>query len=1539
MGVLLPIANQKYSKSLSMFRRSIVAKFQQCKGEHLMSSTVSFFLNGQSVTVVDPAPDLLLIDYLRSPGVGLAGPKKSCGQGGCGACTVILSHWDGSIPVHRAINSCLRPVCALGGMVVTTIEGTGSVRRPNPTLLHHSLVSSRSAAPPNATPPPAVAEAAAAVQSKNLAVLESVQEARTDLHGAPALVLEGGRARHPSEVEHEGMNPVAYRLALNNGSQCGYCSVGFVMNMSEFIVNYPKATKKDIEDAFDGNLCRCTGYRAILTGMKTFASNWTAEDEAQRMKCLEDPSSAAQRPGRIVIPFPRAARAPLSPVTSEGNGQFWQTPATLPELAQIMYENRGRVCRLVHGNTSFGVYKNEFPSVSLFVDIRLIPELNAPSVLGEGSLRVAAGTTYNDFIEILAAAEAQGSANENTRFGAALFMARRTAGRIVRNAASLGGNTMMVLEHIAAGTGEPFPSDLLTVLDAIDAQVTYLELDAGGSFQSKTVTIAELVRAAAADPTLTSNIVLVAYELPVGDLRVEVALAQKVALREVNAHSIVNIASLFTLGPANAITGASLVFGGIAPYPWHASRTEVFLAGKELGLGILGGSLALLASEVRTELERWEPRMEGLPSEGFTIEYRIQLATSFLFKAVINAMTSRGLSVPPPLASSGVITWGKWPDSDGRQFYATQAWKQPVGQPYIKITAMYQTSGQIHYTHELPVPPLTLNAAFVQSTRALANYHFVLPGQPGPVTAAALRTHLSGYFSTFVDLITYENIRAGGINLQGMGSDQPLFAEEMVCFVGQSIALAIANTEQEAIQIADYITHNCLGWSPVDWPAPFDKPILDLQGAIEAGSVFPDTPQSASYMAHIWKITRPGSVFDWVRDKQPLERSTAVRKATVDGVDCLVVENAQSNGGQAHFYMETQACVAEPVDQRRFIIHPSTQSPMEMHQTSAMALGVHYNQVEVQVNSVGGGFGGKTEQTRFVTGPTAIASQAMKRPVRLVMPRDEDTLMIGKRHGYYGQYQVAIDAAGIMRGFQVKLWGDGGAFYDCSFIVSNCIQLRTDNAYLIKNFQSQIDVCRTNTAPSTAFRSFGDVQGKNIVENAVDDAAFAAGMLPEDVREKNMYRRGDVTPFGQALSYCYMRQVWDYLKSVAGYQEKRADVDEYNRNNKWRKRGLAMIPVKYGSGYNLLMLEQACAVISISQGDGSIFIHQGGVEMGQGLITQIQQVASYVLNVSMEMIFVDGPKTSITPNPTSSGASTGTVYNCEAVRQTCQELRKRLVNFGYQLREDNGDAWCHANGIDFWNYPNGWAAIAPGQKAPIWSSLISTAYSKRISLVATFTSKMRGGEVQVPAMTFKTQDQQPNIPGITRATSAPLGGGVDSFVGFTYSAALAVVEVDILTGETTILSSDIVYDMGWSMNPAIDIGQVEGAFVQGIGYLLTEKLVFQDEGPDIGRLNTTNTWRYKVPAVSTIPLSLNTHLFPRDSLSVADIPEDPNEIFSAKEVGEPPLVLANSVFFAIKAAIRASRLERNLNGLFRFDAPATVQEVRRACEVSINEFS
>lgn len=1516
-----------------------------------MSNHVSFYLNGKAVSIENPAPDLLLIDYLRSPDVALAGPKKPCGEGGCGGCTVILSRWNEqkNEPEHRAINSCLRPVCALSGLVVTTVEGTGAVRKPDAKHLQHSLTTSRNAAPIGEHYSPIIQEAITAVEEKRKAVHAAVKKKRAEQDNAPNLKHTNQVAKHPSEHSHEGMNPVAHRLALNNGSQCGYCSVGFVMNMSEFITNHPNATKKEIEEAFDGNLCRCTGYRAILTGMKTFASDWNDEDEKERMVCFEDELVCSQLPTAVSIPFPKEPRLPVEPVESNSDYQQWLTPTTLTELAEIMAANRDEKFRLVHGNTSFGVNKVEYPSTKLFIDIRLIPELHNVSTVVNNELIVAAGTTYNEFIDLLAV---QIESNHTTTLSALDFMARRTAGRIVRNAASLGGNTMLVLKHLHKNPEGPFPSDLFTVLVAIDAKITYLKLESSGEFEQITATAGELVNEVLKDWDLANRIVLLSYAMPLGQTH-DVVLAQKVALREINAHSIVNATTRFTFSDNCHVGNVELVLGGIAPYPWHAYDTESAMQDEELTLENIDKLSSILADEVSKQLRHWRSWLEEVPDEGFTEAYRTQLAVAFFYKAVVNALVARGADVPANIQSSGEVKWGNWPVSKGNQYFSKkQQFKAPVAQPYIKNTAMYQTSGQLHYTHELAVPPLTANGAFVQSQKALANFRFVIPHVDGTsVSPSALREHLSSYAPSFIDLITQENIKNGGINLQGMGLDQPLFAVKMVSYVGQSIAMVLATTEQEAIRIAKYVSDCCVAYSDPEepWLGKWSKPIIDLLDAIEKGSIFPDAPEAVPYVSHIWKITRPGSQLDWVKEKNPLDRTIPEPcHKTVGSAPCLVVESTQLNGGQAHFYMEPQGCIAIPLDEGRFKIRPSTQSPMAMHQTSAMALGLQYHQVEIDIAPVGGGFGGKTEQTRFVTGATAVAAKSTKRPVRIAVPRAEDTAMIGKRHAYYGQYQIAVDTGksrkedrGIIHGFQIKLWGNGGAFYDCSFIVSNCVQLRTDNAYNIKNFQSQIDVCRTNTAPSTAMRSFGDVQGKNIIENALDDAAVALGMSPEELREKNFYDTGDVTPFGQALTYCYMKQVWEYVKNVSNYDKKRKEVDDFNKKNKWVKRGIAIIPVKYGSGYNLVQLEQASAVVVVNQADGTIVIHQPGVEIGQGLTTQAQQVAAYVLGIPMEMVFIDNVKTSVIPNPTSTGGSTGTPYAAEAVKQTCEQLRSRLMEFGYQMLKENGDQWCRDQGIDFWNYTadggDGWATVVepPHQhKGMIWQFLVKMAYAKRVSLVTAFTAKIRGGEAQIPAMTFKTEKDQPDIPGIERVKNAKLGGGVDSFVGFTYSAACSVAEVDILTGEVKIISSDIVYDMGWSMNPAIDIGQVEGAFVQGIGYLLTEKLVFEPKGEHIGKLNTDNTWRYKIPAITTIPLEMNTYLFPRDAESVKGIPEDPNDIFSAKEVGEPPLVLANSVFFAIKAAIRASRVERNLKPLFQFDAPATVQEVRKACEVN-----
>lgn len=1520
-----------------------------------MQNTISFFLNGKNVVIQNPNINTLLIDYLRSPEVHLSGPKKPCGQGGCGGCTVILSYWNKKeqAETHRAINACLRPLVSVNGMVVTTVEGTGAARRPNPEYLTHTEASSRAASPALLPLSPLAVHAHVQALEKRAKVHIEVEEALKK-NEAPRLFLRSEVSPYPSQSTQMGMNPVAYRLALNNGTQCGYCTVGFVMNMSEFIANNPHATKKQIEDIFDGNICRCTGYRPILTGMKTFASDWTAKDEKERMKCLGDDSVRSQKPtGSIVIPFPPEARELERNVFVQNKSQQWITAVSLQGLVEDLKKFREQKPFMVHANTAYGIYKSEFLDASVLIDIRLVPELNASPEISAKGLKIHAGTTYSDLIMILENALKKYAGNiskgrdpETTPWGAALFMAKRTAGRIVRNAASIGGNAMLVFKHIAKETDEPFPSDMLTALTAVDTIIEYIDSDNGATI--KRVPINELLKLVVDKPALAERMVLVSFYIPFGDTD-DVALAQKVALRDVNAHSIVNAGCSINFGKSLKVNDIKLVFGGLAPYPWRATKTEKLIKGETLSLDLVPSVMSLLAEEVEAVIGLWKKRMAKLPSEGFTEEYKVQLANTFVYKAIVNALLQKKAFLPPNIRSSGEISWGRWPVSNGFQHCKTQGFKAPVSKPYVKFTAVEQASGQLHYTHELPVPVNTANASLVQSRRALANYYFSIPGK-GAGSADELRDHLLKQFAGFIDLITCEVFKNGSLNLQGMGSDQPVLAVEEVNYVGQTIAVVCADNEQSAATIADYVTENCIGYTPVkitgkkeSW---WSSPVIGIEEALKYNSIFPDYPTTASFNSHIWRITRPGSQLGWMKAKDPLDKVITNQSEMVNGNLCQVVGSTQLTGGQAHFYMETQAAIAEPVDGSRMLIRSSTQSPMTIHGTVAQVLGVQYNSVDVQVPPVGGGFGGKTEQTRLVVAAAAVAAKALKRPVRLVLTREQDTGMIGKRHAYYAQYQIAIDKGettpgnkGIIQGLSNKMWGDGGAFYDCSFIVSNCIITRGDNAYRIPNFQAQIDVCRTNTAPSTAMRAFGDVQGKVMLENAIDDGAFSIGLTAEEVREINLYDRGDVTPFGQPLTYCYMKEVWAYLKKVSHYEEKVKDIEQYNLANKWRKRGLSMVPVKYGSGYNLAMLEQAGAFLTIYQGDGSVIIHQGGVEMGQGLLTTVRQVASYILNVPMTLIEIESPKTSIIANPTSTGASTGTTYSAEAVKRVCEQMRSRLTEFGYDMLKTNGNEWCVNQGIDFWNHGVlGWRAepTSKSSRHPlIWQNLVALAYNYRISLMCSLAMPIAGGETPVPNLTFKSIDQQPVIPGYTCDKNGQ-PGDFDSFSGFTYSAACTMVEVDVLTGETKILSANLVYDAGWSMNPAIDIGQVEGAFVQGLGYVLSEKLVFEPEGVNEGRLNTLNTWTYKPPATTSIPLELNVYLFPRNL--AASVPESPTDILSSKEIGEPPLVLSVTAFFAVKAAVRASRLERGLPGLFRMDSPATVQEVRRACEVSNDSF-
>lgn len=1428
--------------------------------------TVTFFLNGRKVTLDKPSPDLLLIDYLRGREVGLAGPKKPCGQGGCGSCTVVLSHWDevSEIAVHRAINSCLRPVAALEGLAVTTIEGTGSV--------------------------------------------DGV------------------------------MNPVAYRLAANNGTQCGYCTNGWVMAMTGFLANRPeRRTKKDIEDLFDGNLCRCTGYRSILTGMKTFASDWSPEDEAERMICEIDATFDAKSvASEVEIPFPEGAKHPAPPVSLDAGGKSWIAVDSIDDLLDVIrLRGTTRHLRLIHGNTSIGIYRDEVEAATTYVDIRAIPDLHGIE-RGPNRLTVGAGTAYSDLITFL---EAEPDLEENGKLAALHHMARRTAGTLVRNAASLAGNTMLMLKHIHRD--EPFASDMATAFRGLGAIVDFFRLSSG---ETTSLELSALMEACVDDPLLADDLLLLRYHLPLAEDGA-ICLAQKVALREVNSHSIVNATTLFFVTPPAGgetcpVFGAChLVFGGIAPYAWSAVETAAFLKGRPADFTVLQEAIDLLGDEVDRQLERWAARLAALKDEGFSNNYRRELAQTYLFKAFVNALLRVAPNqVPPAIASAGKITWGTWPVSDGRQRYQTDLYAAPLSKPYVKLMAMYQAQGEVRYTHEIPATSSALFGALVQSPVALGRYRFKHPETSAPLTPSELQAWLLANKTGSIDLVTAEDIPPGGKHLQGMGNDQPIFADDTLVYEGQVIALVLAESQMDAERLARFIEQQALDILP---DAEGKSPTLSIEDAIAGDQIFPDCPKSAPFVTHIWKVTRAGSDLSWVRDRSPLDQPLMATEIPFGDGSCRLVESNQAVGAQLHFYMETQSAVAEPEDGNGMRIHPSTQSPKAVHDAVCAVLDVPQNQVGIDVRQVGGAYGGKTESSRFVPAAAAIACNKTRRPVHLLLDRESDSAFNGRRHPVLGQYQLAVETGdrrpedkGLIRGLMGRFFSDGGAFYDCSMVVADCIQLRVDSAYYVPNYQTEFDVCRTNKAPNTAYRTFGDIQGTLILENAIEDAAVALGMDPAKLREKNLYQRGQSTPGGQGLPYCYLREVWDYAKEISDFDDRQRAVARFNEKNRWRKRGLCLMPLKYGSGYNLVLLEQTSAMVNIYASDGTILIRQGGVDMGQGMLTKIVQIAAYELNVPMEIIRIESSDTRVTPSPTSTGASTGTQYNGEAVRQSCAVLRDRLHAFGQEMLRLHGAEWCRNQGINYWDFgTEGWRKVIGGGNKPatIWQKIVALAFQNRVNLQAQVDAKIPGGTGIVPNVAFKPRDLQPTGTGIPIDPNGAFSEVANTYVGFTYSAAAVEVEVDILTGEKKVLRADIVYDMGKSLNPAIDIGQVEGAFVQGLGYVLTEQMVFQPDGPEIGRLNTVNTWRYKPPAITTIPLEMNVHLFPRERAE--HVPEDPNTLFSSKEVGEPPMVLANAAFFAVKSAIRASRVERNLDPLFPMNAPATVQEVRRATAI------
>ena len=589
-------------------------------------------------------------------------------------------------------------------------------------------------------------------------------------------------------------------------------------------------------------------------------------------------------------------------------------------------------------------------------------------------------------------------------------------------------------------------------------------------------------------------------------------------------------------------------------------------------------------------------------------------------------------------------------------------------------------------------------------------------------------------------------------------------------------------------------------------------------------------------------------------------------------------------GGQEHFYLEGQISYAIPQEDAGMLVLCSTQHPSEMQHIVAQALGLQSHHVRVECRRMGGGFGGKESQSALWAAASAIACAKTGRPVKLRADRDDDMQVTGKRHCFTYDYDVAFDADGRMLAVKVELLLRAGYSADLSGPVATRALCHVDNAYYLSNVDLRAICGKTNTQSNTAFRGFGGPQGALAIEYAIDDIARHLGRDPLDIRRINFYGVDaagvhNVTPYGQIVVDNVIGQIADALEADSQYRLRRAQVAAFNRGSPVLKKGLALTPVKFGIAFNVTHLNQAGALVHV-YADGSVSVNHGGTEMGQGINTKVMQVVAQELGISLAHVRASATDTGKVSNTSATAASTGADLNGKAAQHAARQIRDRLAS---HVAATHGGA---ADAVRFW----GDAAHVNGQVVP-FPDLVRDAYLARVQLWS-------DGFYATPGLCWDAKTMQGH-----------------PFSYFAYGAAVSEVIVDTLTGEWKLLRVDALYDAGQSLNPALDIGQVEGAFIQGMGWLTTEQLCWNADG----KLMTHAPSTYKIPAVSDCPEDFRVRLFQNSNVT--------DSIHRSKAVGEPPLLLAFSVFFAIRDAISSlagHRLNPQLN------APATSEEILRA---------
>lgn len=584
-------------------------------------------------------------------------------------------------------------------------------------------------------------------------------------------------------------------------------------------------------------------------------------------------------------------------------------------------------------------------------------------------------------------------------------------------------------------------------------------------------------------------------------------------------------------------------------------------------------------------------------------------------------------------------------------------------------------------------------------------------------------------------------------------------------------------------------------------------------------------------------------------------------------------------GGQEHFYLEGQVAYVVPQEQNQWLVYSSTQHPGEVQHWVAHALGIDQHAVRVECRRMGGGFGGKETQAGHMAVWSAIAANKLKCPVKLRLDRDDDFMVTGKRHPFAYEYSVGFDDSGRITGLKLLMAANCGFSADLSGPVADRALFHADNAYFLQDVEIASYRCKTNTQSNTAFRGFGGPQGVIVIENILGDIARQLGLDPLAVRRRNLYgvSERNVTHYGMTVEDNILEPLLSQLEHTSQYRRRREAISVWNASSPVIKRGIAITPVKFGISFTATLFNQAGALVHVYT-DGSVQVNHGGTEMGQGLNTKVAQIVADELGVALGQVLATASDTSKIPNASATAASAGTDLNARAAQYAARKVRSNLAQFVAGL---DG---CGAGAVSFAD-----GEVSTPSTTRAFADVVKQAHANRIQLWS-------DGFYRTPKIHYDK----------TTLTGRP-------FFYFAYGAACSEVAIDTLTGESRVLKVDILHDVGRSINPAIDIGQIEGGFVQGVGWLTTEQLVWSGNG----QLSTHAPSTYKIPTAGDVPEHFKVALWPE--------PNREDTVFGSKAVGEPPLMLAISVWEAFKEAIAAARA-----GAVQLDAPATAENILRS---------